>query len=329
MADIVIGIGTSHSPQLSTPAETWRLHAARDQRNPALHFRGRVYRYDELLEARRGEHIEREISDDIWTRRYHACESGIAALAATLASAAPDVLVIVGDDHKELFLEDGMPALSIFRGAELWSDPPAEEDLDPSIAPARWANYGDEHLRFTCVPELADHIVRTLMRLDFDVTQFSRQPEGRSLGHAFVFPRQRLMDRAKPTSIVPLFINDYFPPNQPSPARCRALGRALRQAIDSWPSDLRVGLVASGGLSHFVIDEELDRRVLSGLERGDLADLETIPPQQLDSGTSEIRNWIAVGSALQDLTMELIDYVPAYRSLAGTGCGMAFARWAT
>ncbi len=329
MARIVVGVGTSHSPQLSTPGETWRLHAARDQRNPALHFRGEVYRFDELLKVREHEQIQKEISDEIWSKKYQACEAGITALGATIESASPDVLVIVGDDHKELFLDDNMPALSVFRGAELWSTPPAEDELDPSIVPARWANYGDERISFPCVPELAEHIIEALIVDGFDVAQFSQQPEGRSLGHAFIFPRQRLMNHDRPVvPIVPIFINDYFAPNQPTPGRCYQFGKALRRAIDSWKSDARVGVVASGGLSHFVVDEQLDRRVLSGLASGDHADLQKIPMNELNSGTSEIRNWIAVGAALDDFKMELIGYVPAYRSLAGTGCGMAFARWA-
>ena len=58
--------------------------------------------------------------------------------------------------------------------------------------------------------------------------------------------------------IVPVFINTYFAPNQPPPARCHALGQAIRTAIESFPGDARVGVVGSGGLSHFAVDEEFD-----------------------------------------------------------------------
>ena len=40
MAKIVLGLGTSHSPMLSTPAEIWHLHADRDQKNRALESSG-------------------------------------------------------------------------------------------------------------------------------------------------------------------------------------------------------------------------------------------------------------------------------------------------
>jgi hypothetical protein len=90
---------------------------------------------------------------------------------------------------------------------------------------------------------------------------------------------------------------------------------------------MRVGVVASGGLSHFVVDEELDRSVLKGIESNDADILGGIPESKLQSGSSEIKNWIVAAGALTDLRFDLVDYVPGYRSAGGTGCGMAFARW--
>jgi aromatic ring-opening dioxygenase LigB subunit len=122
-------------------------------------------------------------------------------------------------------------------------------------------------------------------------------------------------------------LNAYYPPNVPSPRRCYQFGRALRRAIESYPEDLSVAIVASGGLSHFVVDEELDGRVIEGLRTKDVETLTTIPRRFMRSGTSETLNWIAAGGALEHLGMELVDYVAAYRSPAGTGVGMAFAVW--
>ena len=85
--------------------------------------------------------------------------------------------------------------------------------------------------------------------------------------------------------------------------------------------------MASGGWSHFVVDEEIDRLTLSALSEGRTRDLINLPIERLNSGTSEIRNWIAVGAALEDLELEWIDYIPCYRSEAGTGLGAAFAVW--
>jgi hypothetical protein len=154
----------------------------------------------------------------------------------------------------------------------------------------------------------------------------SAQPAGRSLGHAFTFVRRRLRLAAE-VPIVPVLLNTYFPPNVPGPARCWRLGEALRAGIESWDAGARVAVFASGGLSHFVVHEELDRAVLAGLASGDGAALGQLPGGLLRSGTSETLNWITAGGALGGLSFELLDYIPAYRSPAGTGCGMAFAAW--
>jgi 3-O-methylgallate 3,4-dioxygenase len=87
--------------------------------------------------------------------------------------------------------------------------------------------------------------------------------------------------------------------------------------------------VASRGLSHQVIDEELDQRVVEGLTSGDFDALRGLPRKQLNGGpgTPEILNWITVASAMAPTNMELIDYQPCYRSVAGTGHGVAFGYW--
>jgi 3-O-methylgallate 3,4-dioxygenase len=125
----------------------------------------------------------------------------------------------------------------------------------------------------------------------------------------------------------PVFLNTYYPPNVPSAGRCHDLGRALRRAVESWPADDRVAVIASGGLSHFVVDEELDHQVLDGITARDAGILGSLSRDRLRSGTSEILNWIAAAGALENAAATVLDYVPGYRTPAGTGAGMAFAQW--
>jgi 3-O-methylgallate 3,4-dioxygenase len=67
--------------------------------------------------------------------------------------------------------------------------------------------------------------------------------------------------------------------------------------------------------------------VLDAFRSRDTEQLASIPQSELVSGTSEIRNWLVVAGATEHLDAEVLDYVATYRSPAGTGCGMAFARW--
>ena len=329
MANIVIGLAASHTPQLSSGVDMWTDHADRDRRNPQLLGKdAEFHTYDELL-AIADPGIERELDPDVWEAKYLRCQDAIAALTARLDAVQPDVAVIIGDDQRELFRDDGIPAFACFAGEELIDMPPAGEALDrmpKGIRAASWAAHAQQEERHSVSAELGRQLAEQLTSADFDVTLFTQQPAGRSLGHAFTFPRYRLGLPAS-TPIAPLFVNTYYPPNVPSAARCHGAGQAIRAAVESWHSSARVAVIASGGLSHFVVDEELDQRVLDGITQRDADSLRSLTRAQLRSGTSEILNWVAAAGALEGLEATVVDYVPGYRSPAGTGAGMAFVQW--
>jgi predicted class III extradiol MEMO1 family dioxygenase len=111
--------------------------------------------------------------------------------------------------------------------------------------------------------------------------------------------------------------------------RCIEFGRVLRDAIEAWPEDVRVAVIASGGLSHFVNDEEFDRDVMTRLAAYDYEGLAAIPDGYYQSGTSEVKIYSIVMMALQHTgaKMTLVDYIPCWRTAAGTGEGMGFMYW--
>jgi hypothetical protein len=130
-----------------------------------------------------------------------------------------------------------------------------------------------------------------------------------------------------PVPIIPIFLNTYNPPNQPTPKRCVALGKAIGELVASFPDDLRVGIMASGGMSHFRVEEDLDLSIFDAIKRQDLDFLAALKPCRLLAGSSEIRNWIVAAAAATHLTMTWSAYIPAYRTLALSGTGLGFARW--
>jgi 3-O-methylgallate 3,4-dioxygenase len=97
--------------------------------------------------------------------------------------------------------------------------------------------------------------------------------------------------------------------------------------VESFPGDQRIGVLASGGLSHFTVDEDLDGRIVRALRAKDARALVDLPREQLNSGSSEIRNWICMAGAVEHLEPRRIEYIPAYRTPAGTGTGLCFADW--
>jgi len=321
MAEIVLGIGTSHSPMLSTPYEGFGGHAERDRTNR------HVPDFEGLVKEKAG-WIGRELRPEVTRARHEATQAALARLSEILSEVAPDVVVVIGDDQGEWFSADGQPALCIYWGDTVENLPPPVERMAPSIRSAYWGYYGDGANRaFPVDASLGRHLVETLTRdHEFDVAHLRVQPRHSPFGHAWSFVHQRLMgERIVP--IVPMLLNTYYPPNQPTPRRCYQLGNAIRQAVEAWPTRRRVGIIASGGLSHFVVDEALDRHVLEMLAKKDAVGLSELAPGSLESGNSEIRNWIAAAGAVEPLHMQLVDYVPSYRSEAGTGVGMAFATW--
>jgi hypothetical protein len=104
-------------------------------------------------------------------------------------------------------------------------------------------------------------------------------------------------------------------------------GVAVRDAVRAWPGNERVAVVATGGLSVGIVDEELDRLALAGMAERDMEKLAMLPRTWMQGSQGEVLCWIAAAGAADHLDMELLEYIPGYRSPAGTGCGLAFARW--
>jgi hypothetical protein len=326
MARVALGVASAHSPQVSTPVDLWSAHAARDRNNQRLlGVDGQIRNYEEQL-AVADPAIAAQVTPEKWAERHAACQAALAQIAGAVAEVRPDVIVIIGDDQDEVFHDDNFPAISIYWGETAPALPWKPSYPLPNYEAWAWAYGPESPTEYAIDAALGRHLITSLMAQDFDVGSSRRLNEGVGIGHAWTFARQRWMTHGA-VPMVPVLLNTYYPPNQPTPRRCYALGRALRRAIESYPADLRVAIGASGGLSHFIVDEKLDRALLDGLARGDEAAITGLPVNLLNSGSSEIRNWIAAAGDLEGLPLAWSAYEPAYRTPAGTGCGMGFAIW--
>ncbi|MCB5362572.1 gallate dioxygenase [Pusillimonas sp. CC-YST705] len=150
----------------------------------------------------------------------------------------PDVLFLIFNDHITSFFFDHYSAFALGVGESYGV---ADEGGGPRDLPA--------------VPghaALARHIGQSLMSEEFDMSFF----QGKSLDHGCFSPLS-MMNPPKPDwtiPIVPLQVGVLqFP--IPTARRCYKLGQALRRAIESYPEDLKVAIVATGGLSHQVHGE--------------------------------------------------------------------------
>lgn len=329
MAKIVLGIGTSHGPMLATSPEDWDLRLPFD-RSAGHFYRGRQWSFEELVEARARDGLAAQIDRAEQQRRLAACRVAIARLTETFMTAGIDVAVIVGNDQMEIYDELLIPPFSVMWGEEIANSMYSDDrlaQLPPGIAPSVPGYIPPGGATYRAVPDLAQHLIRDVMAQGFDVAAMKAMPK-RETPHAYGFVyRQIMQDRPVPS--VPVVLNTFYPPNQPTVGRCWEFGRALGRAIASWESDARVAIFASGGLTHFVIDEAQDALFPDALTSGDFTNVLALEESRFQDGTSEVKNWIAAAGALKQsgLAATVIDYVPCYRSLAGTGNAMGFVEW--
>jgi hypothetical protein len=332
MAQIVLGMATSHGPMLSTPPDQWGQRVVADRANKEHFYKGGTYDFAQLAKLREKENLGAQVSPEIWAERHAACRRALAEMARVFDRVKPDVAVIVGNDQTELFNPANVPAFAVYWGDTILNHEYSQAFLakkSPGIAVSVPGHIPPNGAEYPGQPELGRHLIESVMREGFDVSSLRQFPAGcETIPHAYGFVYRQIMgDRPVPS--VPVFTNTFYPPNQPTVARCHEFGKSLLRAIQSWDSDARVALIASGGLSHFVIDEDVDRIVLDALRTGDITELANLPESIFQSGTSEIKNWVPVAGAMAELKMPmtLVDYVPCYRSEAGTGNGMGFVYW--
>ncbi len=156
----------------------------------------------------------------------------VAAFRETLTTARPDLLVLVGSDHFHQLWLDNMPQFLV------------------GNAPVYDANWYNEEREFG-MPKmvlqgniaLSNHILRSGLDLGFDLA-FSNELR---LDHSVTCPIITLRPQ-NDLPVVPVYTNIFAPP-LPQPERFVALGRALRQIIERWESNLRVAIIGTGHLS--------------------------------------------------------------------------------
>nr|WP_315473819.1 protocatechuate 3,4-dioxygenase [uncultured Rhodoferax sp.] len=328
MAKIVFGMAVPHSGMLGQAPEDWLKNGERDRNNPELWFQNRTWTYPEL-EAHRGAAFAPYLTLEERSARAVRCRTALDEMAAAYQRARVDVAIILGKDQKEIFVHHS-PSIAIYSGEEVHNGPPQRSVYAP-----------DHHVVHKCYPKLANYLIKAFQSQGFDLTDLYAWPENAWMEsqmkqradypvvpHAYSFVYHQIMGDNPPPH-VPVLMNLFYPPTQPSMARCIEFGDVLRDAILAWPEDVRVAVIASGGLSHFVNDEEFDQDVLKKLAAYDYEGLAAIPDGWFQSGTSEVKIYSAVMKALQHTgaEMTLVDYVPCWRTPAGTGEGMGFMYW--
>ena len=224
----------------------------------------------------------------------------------------PDVLVYIFNDHITSFFFDHYSAFALgIDGQYLVADEGGgRRNLPPMPG----------H------PALAQHIGTSLVADEFDMSFFQDKP----LDHGFFSPMSVLLERsgdAWPTAIVPLQVGVLqFP--IPTAARCFKLGQALRRAVESFPEDIDVAVVSTGGLSHQVHGEragfnnvQWDRAFLDAITRDPARLAEMTHAEFAELGGlegAEVIMWLIMRGALSGNVRPIhsSQYLPSMTTIA-------------
>jgi aromatic ring-opening dioxygenase catalytic subunit (LigB family) len=267
-----------------------------------------------VFAASHGPMIAREW-DSLSQQTREQVRAGFDTVGARLMAARPDVLVIVSPDHWCNFFLNNFPAFCVGVGEE--HDGPPEPFLKRFF----------DHPVLAGHPGLGRHIADTAFACDFDPSLSHRL----TLDHGFCLPLWRMgLDPIPP--IVPIVVNEVEGP-MPTMRRCLAWGHLLKDAIKSYPQDVRVAVLATGGLSHFIgepgmgqVDETFDRNCIELFQKGDPAALTSTLERDVyntGNGGHEVRNWVVAHAVAGAQGFELIGYAP----LEEIYVGCAFAEW--
>lgn len=337
MARLLLAMGTSLSPLLALEPKYWADYCRTDMTRKVNQRDGTSIAYEQLR-AQTADRYASQTTIDEYERRATLAKNCLKRIETALNAARPDVVVVVADDRAELLDGTTLPAIAIYRGAELANSgvdrrtalylgeaksdgPHWRRDIDAAQALEAERHYPGH-------PAFASSLTEVLVENDIDVAVATepRDPTRSGLGFAWGFVINQLLGERR-IPVVPVMLNTWFPPNVPTPRRCYRIGQALYTAILEAEHDLRVAVVCGGGLSHVGIDEELDRRVLDALRTRDAATLGAIPREALISGTCQLLTWIVLGGLVERLENRWLEYLPVYRTPAGTGIGLAFGCW--
>lgn len=133
MAKIVLGIATSHTPMLNTPAKDWPSFIDRDGVREFLDKEGNPATYEELL-TRADPRAAPELTPERFAARHDEAQASVDELRRAVRRAELDALIILGDDQKELFHEDHLPSFLVYYGETIRNVP-----LSPHFRGPEWS----------------------------------------------------------------------------------------------------------------------------------------------------------------------------------------------
>jgi 2,3-dihydroxyphenylpropionate 1,2-dioxygenase len=227
-------------------------------------------------------------------RSTEACMAEIARMGERLSAARAEALVVVADDHLNAFSFNCVPALCVRTGRTVQRMVQDHAEAFDRVLDHMPATYPLHE-------PLANAILEQGPEAGFDLALSWEAP----VDHAFLSPVNTLHGSRPIPPLVPIWVNCFVAP-QPTARRCFAFGQFLARVIAASP--WRVGIIATGGLSHFPelalarvgeTDTVFDRRLVHWMERGEHESLLELGADELHkTGSHEFLNWMVLLGAI-------------------------------
>jgi aromatic ring-opening dioxygenase catalytic subunit (LigB family) len=239
------------------------------------------------------DYYQRACGDD-GRRKVTTCMAEIAAMGERFTAARPDALIVVADDHLNAFSFNAVPALCVRIGRTV-------QRMTQDHAEAFDAVLDHMPEEYPLHEDLANQILARGIEAGFDLAQSWEAP----VDHAFLSPVNTMHGGRPIPPLVPIWVNSFVAP-QPTPKRCFDFGRQIARVVAAGP--WRVGIIATGGLSHFPelslprvgeTDTVFDRRLIHWMETGEHEPLCRLGMDELHkAGEHEFLNWMVLLGAV-------------------------------
>ena len=227
-------------------------------------------------------------------RTVQECMAQIAAMGERFSATNADALVVVADDHLNAFSFNAVPAMCVRIGRDVQRMSQDHAEAFDKVL---------EHMpgRYPLHEALAGAILEQGLEAGFDLAMSWEAP----IDHAFLSPVNVMHGTRAIRPLVPIWINCFVAP-QPTARRCFAFGRHIARVVAASP--WTVGIIATGGLSHFPelslprvgeTDTVFDRKLIHWMETGEHEPLLALSADELHkSGEHEFLNWMVLIGAV-------------------------------
>jgi len=238
---------------------------------------------------------------ELGRRSVLAAMAEIAGMGERLSARDPDALIVVADDHLNAFSFNCVPALCVRTGRHV-------QRMVQEHAEAFDRVLDHMPIEYPLHEALANAILEQGLASGFDLALSWEAP----VDHAFLSPVNTMHGSRPIPPLVPVFVNAFVAP-QPTARRCFAFGQHIARVVAQSPWN--VGIIATGGLSHFPelslprvgeTDTVFDRKLIHWMQTGEHAPLQELTADELHkTGSHEFLNWMVLLGAVTPAPAEV------------------------